>query len=83
MEKLKPHQVEGVSEFAVIEPRKTGGVNRFTVTGHDSEGPFKALRRYSEFEALRNHLRENWPGIFIPQVPSKKFVLIEDSKYVE
>ena len=32
------------------------------------------LRRYSDFFSLREKLKENWPGIYIPNIPPKKLI---------
>jgi hypothetical protein len=45
----------------------------YMVKGFDKNGPFDIKRRYSDFFELRKKLLENWPGIFIPAVPEKKF----------
>lgn len=40
----------------------------------DEKGEFEVLRRYSEFDALRNQMVERWPGCYIPAIPSKQFI---------
>jgi hypothetical protein len=32
-------------------------------------------RRYSEFNTLRAKLVEHWPGVYIPNIPHKKFTV--------
>lgn len=46
----------------------------YEVKGHDKNGQINVSRRYREFDALRNKLKQNWPGIFIPSIPEKKAV---------
>lgn len=43
----------------------------YEIVGKDKLGEFKSLRRFSEFEAIRKKLKDNWPGIFIPAIPDK------------
>ena len=40
-------------------------------------------RRYRDFDALRKKLVENWPGVFIPNIPHKKTVGNTDKEIVE
>ena len=44
----------------------------YQIEGDDKNGPFEIRRRYSEFGDLYNLLLTNWPGCFIPPIPSKK-----------
>ena len=40
-------------------------------------------RRYRDFDALRKKLVEDWPGVFIPNIPHKKTVGNTDKEIVE
>ena len=65
-------------EIKVHNPQeKKGGAfskNYFTyeISGKDKNGSISVQRRYKEFDALRERLKLNWPGIFIPALPEKK-----------
>lgn len=48
----------------------------YWISGYDSQGQFQALRRYKEFNALRNTLMTSWPGCFVPTIPPKKTIVI-------
>jgi sorting nexin-1/2 len=54
----------------------------YKVTGRDNEGYFTGNRRYNEFYLLRQVLALNFPGIFVPPVPGKKFVGNKDFKFI-
>lgn len=54
---------------------KIAGHIKYTVRGIDSEGEFEELRRFREFYALRTVLLHKWPGVYIPSIPEKKFVV--------
>lgn len=64
-------------EIKVVNPteRKGGLMSKnyyvYEIIGSDKIGEIKAFRRYTEFEAVRKKLKENWPGIFIPAIPDK------------
>ncbi len=51
---------------------KSNEVLYYSVTGFDLEGRFECLRRFSDFESLRNAWKERLAGLFIPQLPAKK-----------
>ncbi len=40
------------------------------------------LRRYSDFFLLREKLKENWPGIYIPNIPPKKIIRTTNEKLI-
>jgi len=52
------------------------------VAGTDSKGNFEGNRRYKEFFLLRQVMVSNWPGIFIPNTPSKKLVGNKDVRFI-
>ena len=54
----------------------------YKVTGEDSHGLFEGNRRYNEFFLLRQVIVANWPGIYIPSTPSKKFVGNKDVRFI-
>ena len=45
---------------------------QFSISGKDIPQGIK--RRYNDFLQLRDKLIENWPGVYIPNIPSKKKV---------
>lgn len=70
-----------------------GGANKFTVytvQGEDNNGTdfnyagnIALLRRYSDFDLLREVLVHRWPGVYIPSLPSKKTIGTNDYLFVE
>lgn len=56
---------------------------KYTVEGVDDEGEFTTLRRYREFNALAQVLRQRWPGCYVPCIPEKKFINGKDEEFVE
>jgi hypothetical protein len=48
----------------------------YTVRGEDFVGSFIISRRFKEFLLIRDHLLNRWPGIMIPSLPQKKFLVI-------
>ena len=55
----------------------------YMTSGKDCSGvPFQGNRRYNEFYQLRELLRQSWPGLYIPNIPSKKFVGNKDVKFI-
>lgn len=75
-------------EIKVFNPvEKKGGIMSknyyvYEIVGKDKIGEVKAFRRFSEFEALRKKLKDNWPGIFIPAIPDKT-IKSTDVKVIE
>ncbi len=69
--------------FSVTNPQKFGKHIKYEVHGEDSIGAFDALRRYSEFWALRNSMTHRWPGIYIPAIPEKKVVGNKTDAFIE
>jgi len=61
-----------ITSFRVSNPQKIGKTIKYTVSGKDSEGDFEVVRRYNEFDALRQVLSIRWPGCYIPYIPEKK-----------
>lgn len=39
------------------------------------EGEYAVPRRFSDFVVLREILKENWPGVFIPPLPPKQQIV--------
>ena len=54
----------------------------YKVTGEDKKGVFEGNRRYNEFHLLRQVIRANWPGIYIPSLPAKKVIGNKDVKFI-
>lgn len=60
------------------------GITSFTsYTLQGTRVPEALVRRYRDFDALRNKLMERWPGIFIPNIPHKKTVGAKDKEVVD
>ena len=70
---LKPKYIK---EWQVSNPVKQKGTDHYVykVTGVDFQTGkrFEVLRRYSEFEALREKMKNRWPGLYVPNVPLKR-----------
>ena len=41
-----------------------------------------AVIRYNEFHLLRQVIRANWPGIYIPSLPAKKVIGNKDVRFI-
>ena len=74
-EEVKDEEDPKIKLFTVLNPVKSAGHIKYTVTGVDSDGPFEEVRRFREFFALKNALAARWPGIYIPAIPEKKLVV--------
>lgn len=48
----------------------------YAVKGLDQEGSFSVLRRYSDFDKIRNSLLIRWPGCYVPPLPPKQAFVI-------
>ena len=63
------------AKVIVSDPMKTssglGGHTEYKLKGVDNQGEFDITRRYKEFYMLRSLLSKNWPGFFIPSIPTK------------
>ena len=69
----------GIREAVV----KGSGLLEFTVyniVGEDQHSTFDMERRYSEFNYLRKKLKERWPGVFIPAIPTKQILNKNDAQ---
>jgi len=44
----------------------------YKIISFDIEGEFKCLRRYTDFDSLREAWKKRLPGLFIPSLPPKK-----------
>ena len=60
------------------------GIQSFTsYTLQGTRVPESLIRRYRDFDALRNKLMERWPGVLIPNIPKKKIVGAKDKDIVD
>jgi hypothetical protein len=66
---------ERFKEFKVTRPTKTGSVFTYEVSGYTSEGTFKEMKRYSDFDKLRKVLLARWPGYCIAAIPPKQIIV--------
>lgn len=46
-------------------------------------GKFEAIRRYSDFDTVRNSMVSRWPGCFVPPLPPKKILNKNEAAFVE
>ena len=54
----------------------------YKVMGEDKKGTFEGNRRYNEFHLLRQVIRANWPGVYIPSLPAKKVLGNKDVRFI-
>lgn len=60
------------------------GITSFTsYTLRGTRVPDPIIRRYRDFDCLRNKLMERWPGIFIPNIPHKKIMGANEKEVVD
>ena len=65
----------------ILNKDKTISYTSYTLQG--TVVPQPLVRRYRDFDALRNKLLERWPGIYIPNIPHKQLVGAKDKEVVE
>jgi len=65
----------------ILNKDKTISYTSYTLQGTNVPQPL--VRRYRDFDALRNKLLERWPGIYIPNIPHKQLVGAKDKEVVE
>lgn len=53
------------------------------VMSRDDSGTFEVIRRYSDFDSVRQIMLNRWPGCYVPAIPSKKMVGNMDSQFIE
>ncbi|CAG9336196.1 unnamed protein product [Blepharisma stoltei] len=46
----------------------------YPIVGKEADGKFESKRRYREFIALRENLKCQWQGCYIPQIPPKVYI---------
>ena len=68
-----------VSNAQIISNILTGYVE-YTISvryiqGKDSKGNFETIRRFSDFDLLRELLVTRWPGCYIPCLPHKQIIV--------
>ena len=54
----------------------------YHIAGRDDLGPFQGQRRYNHFHTLRQVMSQNWPGVYVPNIPPKKAVGNKDIEFV-
>lgn len=63
------------SEFYVTSPKlQKDKLTQYTVYSIITKKSSPILRRYSEFNALRQKMQERWPGVYIPSIPPKTWI---------
>jgi hypothetical protein len=75
---------EEFEKISVTDPQKnSNNVVFYRVVAYDKEGQFNSLRRYSDFEALREAWKKRIPGLYYPFLPPKKFFGNTDKAHLE
>ena len=63
-------------QITVSDPTEMpNGRTYYKVVGFDRTGRFETTRRYNDFYALFSVFRERLPGLYIPSLPPKKFIV--------
>jgi hypothetical protein len=62
-------------EFKVTKPTLIGSKAMYEVVGYTKDGPFNAMKRYSDFDQLRACIVKRWPGFYIPALPPKQIMV--------
>jgi len=57
-----------------------GGLVKYKVSGFDGQGHFKIVRSFGDFSSLRKAFLLRLPGLYIPNLPKKKFFSDENEK---
>ena len=74
---------EKINDIFVGEPIEQGGIIKFKVKGFDSQGTYEIVRSMKDFGALRKTFLERLPGLYIPNLPKKKFFGDDTDKNVK
>ncbi len=78
---LKIHFVSINHYLRVINPVQEDGHIRYCIeTSLYKLGNTKLTRRYNDFKNLRSRLVDRWPGIYIPNIPPKRLLFLEQAK---
>lgn len=68
-----------VANAQIISNMLTGYVeytiNVRVIQGRDAKGHFENIRRFSDFDRLRELLVMRWPGCYIPSLPQKQVIV--------
>ena len=72
-----------IHDIFVGEPIEHNGIIKFKVRGFDSQGLFEIVRSFKDFGALRKTFLERLPGLYIPNLPKKKFFGDDTDKNVK
>lgn len=62
-------------EIIVCDPVIKENLGKFVtykIKGNDKDDSFFVIRRYSDFDKIRNALVIRWPGCYIPPLPPKQ-----------
>lgn len=85
MEEINHHTDYSKTDLYVSDPV----VNKDTITSfvtYNLKGKIITeilVRRYRDFDALRSKLMENWPGVYIPNIPHKQAVGANNREVIE
>jgi hypothetical protein len=63
--------------ISVKDPQidNAGGFTTYLIMGADKMGTYEIRRRFNDFFLLREALVKQWPGCYIPPIPSKKMTV--------
>lgn len=69
------HHIRPIISVTSPELAEEGSHIIYKIQSKGPEGSFEVSRRYNDFVTLRKLLGKNWPGCYIPQIPSKKIIV--------
>ena len=81
-----------ISKIRVVDPQQLGsGINSYVTYKVNTEtdrkqyeqSRFQVIKRYSDFDWLRQHLTRMYPGVIVPPLPEKSVVKKTESSFVE
>lgn len=77
-------QMPTIWKFTVTDPNNQGNHTKYTFFGSDRDGKeFKVQRRFREFLALGQILKERWPSCYVPYFPQKTIINRQSNKIFE
>ena len=81
-----------ISKIQVVDPQRLGsGVNSYVSYKVNTEtdrkqfdqSRFTVVKRYSDFDWLRQHVVQTYPGVIVPPLPEKSVMKKTESSFVE
>jgi sorting nexin-1/2 len=86
------HNSGSITKINVVDPQQHGsGVNSYVSYKVNTEtdrkefdqSRFTVIKRYSDFDWLRQHLVRTYPGVIVPPLPEKSVMKKTESAFVE